>query len=385
MRELRYGLWSVSLLAVLSVGCAGGGPVKEATAEEKAPAHSEHYLEIGGIPKPWSVSVRPLGTGQGSELAVTSHKANVLEVWRVGPERSPRKVASSGEVGFHPDEVRWLDWDGDGEDRELLVAAEGAGQVQLWRWDGDTLLRTDAVRIRQAPRDAFAADLDGDGRRDIVSGPYKAGDVTVLWGKGGFEFEVEELAGNETPAHPRPIDWDGDGRTDIAWSEWDTGPVKVAFNRGDRRFEVVTLDDLAGKAPRQLTVGDVDGDGRDDLVVAMELGKAARVLYNRGNDGEVEKADIPAPVWGYSAAVVGVAPDGGRLLALSEEERIILARRSGGGWSQRQVPAGSLPLALQFADVDGDGVQDLAFANSAGESIGIVFGPLWEHAQEVER
>ncbi len=358
-----------------------------ATREVAAPAGERPeakdaiaYVEVPASPKAWSVT--PIGNGR---FALTSHAASVLETWALGPNREPRRLMQDPGVGFHPDAVRAMDWDGDGT-LDLLVAGEGAGTVQWWKPVGPGLYRKQAeAKVPFPPRDVAMADLDADGHNDLVIGPYSGREVAVYFGTGGFQFEHVRLEAAPTPSHPALVDWDHDGDLDIVWPDWDKGSIRLARNQGGRTFKTEFLAPATyGLSPRQLSVADLDGDGWEDLLVALETGKAARILYNDHGKGVRETEDIPAPVWGYSwTAVSGTGKDA--LLALSEEGRIILARREADGWARRQVPAGSLPLDLAFTDLDGDGAEDLLFANSAGKTIGIVFGPLWARAREVER
>jgi hypothetical protein len=72
------------------------------------------------------------------------------------------------------------------------------------------------------------------------------------------------------------------------------------------------------------------------------------------------------------------------MLALSESDRVILAlREDKGHWQFRQLPAIGLFLDLQFVDADEDGIEDIILADSSGDHIEIVFGPLWDAAEEV--
>ncbi len=382
-RAARMRCLSRTALLGLFTAALGGCTTQEPPANPHPDAASKDriaYLEVAAGPKAWSVVPLPEG-----RFALTSHAASVLEVWTLGPGRVPRRLMQDPGVGFHPDAVRTVDWDRDGR-LDLLVAGEGAGTVQWWEPTGEEGQYRLAAKVIAPfpPRDVAVADFDQDGHDDLVVGPYSGSKVAVFFGKGDFRFEHQLLEAAPTPSHPVVVDWDHDGDADIVWPDWDKGSVRLARNQGSRAFHIEFLaPPTYGISPRQLSVADLDGDGWEDLVVALETGKAARILYNDHGKGVRESEDIPAPVWGYSwTAVSGSGPDA--LLALSEEGRIILARRQGGGWTLRQVPAGSLPLDLSFADLDQDGALDLLFANSAGRTIGIVFGPLWEQAREVE-
>ncbi len=351
--------WLVALFLVLA---ACGGPALRPDADS---GMNPRIRVLGSDTRPWDV----LYLGGGYLVAVL-HGDNALGLWSLagGPARR------FPEVGYHPDAV--APWDAG----RFVVAAEGVGEVQLWRLEGGVLVKEKAVSAGFPVRDVLAADLDGDGRRDLVLSPYAGRRVRILWGAGDFRFpESLDLAAAPTPWHPALIDWNHDDLPDLVWSDWDAGSVRVQVNRGGRRFDTVFLQPPSPGSPRQVGVGDVDGDGWDDVVAALETGKAARVFYHRGGE-RVATEDIPAPRWGYSSAAVTV--DG--TVILGEEGRVILAHRTAGRWILRRLPAGSLPSRLRLADVNGDGVTDLLVANSAGGGVTLIHGPLWDLAEPLE-
>ncbi len=316
--------------------------------------------------RPWDVLYLP-SDGRGFVVAVL-HGQNALGLWSL--ERSI-EVELYPQVGYHPDGL--APW----RDKCFVVAAEGEREVQLWCLDSDSLVNEKKLEVNFPVRNVLVSDLDGDGNLDLVLAPYSGGKITVLWGEGGFRFSrPQHLTAAPTPWYPTVIDWNHDDLPDLVWSDWDTGSVRVQVNLGRRRFRTVLLQPPGPGSPRQVGVGDVDGDGWDDVVAALETGKAARVFYHR-HGRKVETEDIPAPEWGYSSAAV--MADG--TVILGEEGRVILARRHDNNWELRQLPAGSLPERLRLADVNRDGQADLLVANSAGGGVTLIYGPLWQRAK----
>lgn len=360
-----------ALLALLLAGCA----TSPQTDAPPAPRLPQGALEIP-IEKPWAVHA--MVTPQGEvRIAANSHVDNVLEIWGLTAQRAPELLARDGRVGFHPDGLRWIN------DAELAVAAEGRGELQRWRYADRKLDLMQSVRVKSPPMDVTPVDLDQDGQLDYVLGPYAGREVMLLWGQPDGPLRATQLPADMTPSYPRLLDWDQDGRMDIAWSDRDAGSVRIARNLGKQAFDVKVLRAAGPGAPRQVTAGDIDGDGYPDLVMSMEAGKSARLLFNDRKGGIASEVEIPAPISGYSAAAIARS-DGAPLLALSEEGMIVLARPGAQGvqgpWELRRLPAGSLPLDLQFIDLDRDGHLDLVFANSGGSTLQVFFGPLWKIA-----
>ena len=326
----------------------------------------ENALRPGS--EPWGGVI--IETANGKLLAAALHEDNALGVWKLGLDRQAQEVGIA-QVGYHPDAVTYLG------DNVVAVAVEGDGLIAFWKVsESAPPIKIGDLRSPFPTRDIVAHDMDQDGHPDLILAPYKGDKVAVLWGQGNSKFsEPQFLQAAPIPWHPRVVDWNGDKRPDLIWSDWDTGSVRLYINEGSRKMKLEMLQNPQLGSPRQTGVGDVNGDGKPDAVMAMSTGKVARVLLNQGSmPPKVE--DIPAPAWGYVAAEV--LDDG--TLVLGEEGRIVLAKKQEGGWSFRQIHAGSLPTPLLVNDLDKDGHQDLVIFHSGGGGITVSYGPLWDQA-----
>ncbi len=370
------GSWRLLTAFLLAVspalaGCAGpAGPVPaQQVKARKAPAD----FELAPGSAPWGGCAVSAG-GASSLIAAALHDRNAAGFWEVEAD-TVRPINEAFEVGYHPDSVAACDPD------TFAVAVEGAGKILFLRPGRAGVSRIAEIKTPFPTRDLLCPDLDGDGTRDLVLAPYSGAKIAILWGEGGYAFaQPQFLEAAPTPWHPRLVDWNQDGLSDLIWADWDTGSVRLYENQGDRRFELRMLQPPNPLKPRQLGVGDIDLDGRPDAVMALEVGKAARILYNRGEGRPVGIEDVPAPTWGYVSAEV--MRDG--TLALGEEGRVLLARKIDGKWRFRELAAGSLPSPIILSDLNHDGNEDLIVFNSAGDGVSVHFGPLWEKAVPIE-
>jgi hypothetical protein len=162
---------------------------------------------------------------------------------------------------------------------DLVVPHRDGGQSHVYlREAGDDL------RFRQIPfgpvdaaiRMTAAAHLDRDGQVDIVAIDERRG-VAVYYGALRGYAAGQPISGERpTPYALGVADLDLDGRTDIIVGHVEA-PSTVYFNEGGRlRFVPVTFGDNQGTA-YGFAIADVDEDGTPDIALARS--EAPNVLY----------------------------------------------------------------------------------------------------------
>lgn len=130
------------------------------------------------------------------------------------------------------------------------------------------------------PSALVTADLNGDGRPDLVVANRNSGDLSVLLGLGDGNFQTgfhfgDNLAGGVLAA----ADIDGDGHVDLIASD-NEGHILVLLADPSlgfddpERYAVRRLDDdlELSAAPLELLTADLNEDGRSDLVVSTNDG-----------------------------------------------------------------------------------------------------------------
>jgi hypothetical protein len=144
------------------------------------------------------------------------------------------------------------------------------------------------------------ADVNGDGKPDLVvtnecTAPNNcvSGSVGVLLGNGDGSFQpaVAYDSGGVGADSVAVADVNGDGRADLLVANYCTslgngncsnveGAVGVLLGNGDGTFQPALTYDSGGAIAISLAVGDMNGDGRRDLVVANLSGDSVGVMLN---------------------------------------------------------------------------------------------------------
>lgn len=194
-----------------------------------------------------------------------------------------------------------------------LVALVGAlGAAALLAGSAPSFARARSYAIGSNPVSVAIGDLNGDGKPDVATANTRASSVSVLLNKGdgSFQGQLELVVGND-PVSIAIGDLNGDGRPDLATANGDVNgkTVSILLNRGGGGF-AAKVDYETGQDPESVAMGDLNGDGKRDLVTANYEGYTLSVFLNRGDGSFEGKVDYEGVYNPTSVAIGDLNGDG---------------------------------------------------------------------------
>ncbi len=231
------------------------------------------------------------------------------------------------------------DFDGDGLN-DICETNFTIGTVAIYRNNGSNGIISLAPPIKytiaQNTRSIATADIDGDGKLDIIvtnSSTDKASILKNTSSVGSISFATKvDFA---TTGHPEAIavaDIDGDGKPDMVVGNYSSNSFSVFRNTsaaGIISFETKIDYPTTGTTPFSLVVGDLDNDRKLDVVVANQNSDLISIFKNISSPTNIS----------FASAI--------------------------------RYATGSSPVSLALLDIDVDGKQDLAVLNSTSNNISL--------------
>ena len=183
------------------------------------------------------------------------------------------------------------DLNGDGKLDLLLLDTGSPGVVTLLGNGDGTFQAPVSVPSGGAADYVAIGDFNGDGNPDIATASLALSIVTVLLGKGNGTFgPPSSYVAPSAPTSLVLADFNADGKLDIIvgngapdllTGSTDSDEMAVLYGNGDGTFEDAPLY-LLPKSPTSVAIADFDGDGKPDAAIGYQLTQQVSLFKGEG-------------------------------------------------------------------------------------------------------
>ena len=247
---------------------------------------------------------------------------------------TPQNFASN----YNPINITTGDLDDDGKP-DLAVANYNDGNISIYRntstsgtINSSSFATKEDFYVGGNPTSIAIGDLDGDGKPEIVvanAGSYSINIFKNYSSSGSIYFnQVTDIYTADEPTFVAIGDLDTDGKFDLVVAQKNIATISVFKNNssiGFVNFSLTNVDFTTGDEPKAIAITDVNGDGKPDIAVANRISNTVSILQNTSTNGSIDASSFNTKV---------------------------------------DFSVGDEPVSLAIGDLDGDGKPDIAIANS---------------------
>jgi hypothetical protein len=278
-----------------------------------------------------STGINPSGVatadidGDGKPDVVASNvNSSTMSIFRNTSTAGSISLASKIDytTGSAPFGIAIADIDGDGKP-DVVVTNTGSNTISIFPNMSISGSISFASKVDSTtgsgPYNLAIADIDGDGKPDAVVTNSNSNTISVLRntsisGSISFASKVDSTTGS-SPYNLAIADIDGDGKLDVVVTNFLGSTISVLHNTsiiGSISF-AGKIDLTIGGGPYGIAISDIDGDGKPDVVITNFSNNTISVFHNTSTSGNVSfasKVDYATGGISYGIAIADIDGDG---------------------------------------------------------------------------
>ncbi len=297
-------------------------------------------------------------------------------------------------TGTAPFALSMGDIDGDSKP-DIVVVNEDSDSISVFRNTSTSGVTSFAVKVDfttgsgSTPRALAIGDIDGDGKPDVaVVGASNTLSIllnTSISGILSFATKVDIGTSYSASFSVSIADIDSDGKPDIALTSNDNrvGVFRNTSTPGVVNF-AAKVDFVVSIQPTSVSIGDINGDGKPDMAITNNTNNFIEVLRNTSTPGVVSfaaKVDFAISSVSNSITIGDIDGDGKPDLAVAvpynNGNNLSVFRNTSSSGTVSFAPkvdfaSGYTTFSVNIGDLDGDGKPDLALANNGSQTISVL-------------
>lgn len=387
----RQVLGSLLGILILTAGCLS---IPILSRAQRSPGTVAYAAGSG----PQGIASADVNADGFVDLLIANASANAVSIL-LNEAAQPGKFATPltfPTKGTYPVALAVGDLNGDKYPDVVLVNETSSNVSVLLNTAGSTLFAPAALYTSGLilPRGVALGDVNHDGLLDIVLTATVSDKIGILLNSptkpGTFQRAITYRSGGNRPEGIALGDVNGDGQLDIIVCNQASSSVGILLNstKTPGKFANPVTYASGGSLPRSLTLGDINGDGRVDIIVSNSAAGIVSVLAN-----SITAPGSFLPAVGYASAATGPIGIGAGDVTGDKAVDVVVAdynaktgtticllrhsSTNSGSFSFTSPTSiygsgGTGPHDIILSDLNGDGRLDIATTNFGSNTVGVL-------------